>query len=248
MGKYTLTLKGMQDVADQTRLFIFDKPDGFSFKAGQYVALEVKEFAVEDDGKGRLRSLSIASAPYEDELHFVMREGQSSFKRTMWSLRIGDTVLATKPVGMFVLSEEDEAIPAVFLIGGVGITPARSMLRQAMHLSSERKFFLFYSNRFLKDAAFHDELKAMSTEHLTYVNTLTQDDVVCGVGEERGYICKEMIEKYISDPLVPKYYIVGSPDFSNAMKAVILGMGVAESDIHMDSFTGLRAQQPAVAA
>ncbi len=238
-------MKSIQDVADQTRLFVFNKPEGFTFKAGQYVALGVKEFAVEDDGKGQFRSLSIASAPYEDELHFVMRSGESSFKRTMWSLSVGDEVSVMQPVGAFVLSEEDETTPVVFLIGGVGITPARSMLRQAMHLSSGRKFFLFYSNRFLKDAAFHDELSAMPKDHFTYVNTLTQDEGVCGLGEERGYICKEMIEKYVSQPTALKYYIVGSPEFSSAMKNVILGMGVTESSIHMDSFTGLRTKKAA---
>ncbi len=119
MEKYTLTLKSVQDVADGTKMFVFDKPVGFSFKAGQYVALEVKEFTVEDDGKGRFRSLSIASAPYEDELHFVMRAGESSFKKTMWSLAVGDEVFVMKPVGSFVLSEEDDATPVVFLIGGV---------------------------------------------------------------------------------------------------------------------------------
>ncbi len=241
MEKYTLTLKSVADVADGTKMFIFTKPVGFDFKAGQYVALEVKEFSVEDDGKGKLRSLSIASAPYEDELHFVMRQGESSFKRTIWALQAGDTVLSTKPVGAFVLPEDGDETPVVFLIGGVGITPARSMLRQAMHLSSQRQFFLFYSNRLLKDAAFHEEMKAMPTEHFTYVNTLTQTDTVCGVGEERGYICKAMIEKYVANPLSMRYYIVGSPDFSTAMKGVVVSLGVAEGDIHMDSFTGLRS-------
>lgn len=243
MEKYTLTLKEKRDVADGTKLFVFSRPEGFEFKAGQYVALEVKEFSVEDDGRGRLRSLSIASAPYENELHFVMREGESSFKRTMWSLQIGDTVLSTKPVGMFVLPEDENDIPVVFLIGGVGITPARSMLRQAMHISSGREFFLFYSNRLLKDAAFHDELKILPSEHFTYVNTLTQAEDACEVGEERGYICKEMIGKYVADPINSKYYIVGSPDFSNAMKSVVLGMGVAATSVHTDSFTGLRAKK-----
>ena len=244
MEKYTLTLKSMQDVADGTKLFVFTKPEGFEFKAGQYVALEMK-ILIDDDGRGKSRALSIASAPYEDELHFVMRQGESSFKRTVWALQVGDEVLATKPVGQFVLSEEDAVTPVVFLIGGVGITPARSMLRQAIHLSSDRKFFLFYSNRLLKDAAFHEELKAMPTENFTYINTLTQTDAVCGVGEERGYICKEMIEKYVMNPMEVKYYIVGSPDFSNAMKSVVMGMGVSVADIHMDSFTGLRAPKKA---
>lgn len=242
MGKYTLTLKEVRDVADGTKLFIFDKPEGFEFKAGQYVALEVKEFSVDDDGQGKSRALSIASAPYENEIHFAMREGGSSFKRTVWTLKAGDTVLSTKPVGMFVLSEDENDIPAVFLIGGVGITPARSMLRQAMHFASGRKFFLFYSNRLLKDAAFHDELKALPTENFTYVNTLTQAKDACGIGEERGYICREMIEKYVMDPMGSKYYIVGSPDFSNAMKSLVLGMGVAAENIHTDSFTGLRRE------
>ena len=81
----------------------------------------------------------------------------------------------------------------------------------------------------------------MPTEHFTYINTLTQADAVCGIGEERGYICKAMIEKYVVDPCAMKYYIVGSPEFSVAMKDMLLGVGVPVENIKMDSFTGLRS-------
>jgi ferredoxin-NADP reductase len=244
MEKYTLTLKSTQDVADGTKMFAFTKPEGFSFKAGQYVALEVKEFSVPDDGKGRFRSLSIASAPYEEDLQFVMRQGESSFKQTLWSLAVGDEVFVMKPVGSFVLSEEEaeQSVPVVFLIGGVGITPARSMIREAIHQGSKRKFYLFYSNRFQKDAAFHDEFCALRSENIVYVNTLTQEGSTCSaLGEERGYICREIIEKYAPSIADMKSYIVGSPEFSMAMKDMLLGMGVPLGNIKMDSFTGLRS-------
>lgn len=246
MDKYTLTLKSVQTVADQTGLFIFDKPEGFTFKAGQYTALQID--LVAPDPRGNNRAFSLASAPFEGELHFAMRRSESNYKKSFFALQPGDTVLSTRAVGAFVLSEEpsEQEVPVVLIIGGIGITPARSMIREAIHQGSKRKFYLFYSNRFQKDAAFHEEFLALPSEQVVYVNALTKEESPPSTpNEERGYIRKEMVEKYVPDIVATRCYIVGSPEFSTTMKEMLIGMGVAPEHVKLDTFTGLHSKNAA---
>lgn len=243
MANYILTLKEARDVAVGTRLFVFDKPEGYVFKAGQYVAMIVpKREGIEPDTRGFVRSLSIASAPYESELYFAMRQGESAFKRTLWQLVPGDTVTVTKPVGFFVLPAEEDTRPIVFLAGGIGITPVRSILKQAEHEKSNRDLTLFYSNRFLEDAAFDEEIRNVALEKFRLVTVLSKSTEPCAPGnDERGYICEPLLKKYLGDSMDCLYYIVGSPQFSNAIEKILIDLGVPKEQRHMDPFTGLRS-------
>ncbi|MDP3956887.1 MAG: FAD-dependent oxidoreductase [bacterium] len=243
MANYTITLKETRDVAVGTRLFVFDKPEGYAFTAGQYVAMVVpKVEGIEADTRGLARSLSIASAPCELGLYFAMRQGESAFKKTFWQLKIGDMVTVTKAVGFFVLPSEEDTRPIVFLAGGIGITPVRSILKQAEHEKSQRNFTLFYSNRFIEDAAFYEEIKNAVLPNFHLVTVLSKSEDVCAfVDDERGYICEAMLKKYLGDNTMDfLYYIVGSPEFSSAMETILINFGVPKEQRHMDPFTGLR--------
>lgn len=240
--EYALILKRFEEVADQTRMFVFGKPDGFTFAAGQYVALKLEPAQlVAPDERGGVRSFSIASSPEDEDICFVMREGITGFKKTMWSLEPGGTIGCTKAVGHCTLPPlADSSRPIVLLAGGVGIAPVRSFLRCASQCHDPRAFYLFYSNRHIEDASFHRELKAWPLEHFTYVWTLSDAaDAPKEQNEERGYITAEMIGKYLPEWVAAHYYVIGAPPFANAMKAILLGMGVAETEIKIDPFTGL---------
>lgn len=241
MANYTLTLKEARDVADGTRVFVFDKPEGYAFQAGQYVAMMLPKLA-EPDPKGPVRSLSIASAPEDNELCFAMRSGFSGFKKTCWQLKPGDTVGITKAVGFFTVPEAEKR-PIVFLIGGIGITPARAILRQAELEKSERKFILFYANRFIKDAAFHEEMKQLKLKDFRYVTVLSKsEEPLAPENDERGYLDGAMLRKYMDDPKECLYYIVGSPQFVGAMEKILDDMGVPKEQHKKDPFTGIVSQ------
>jgi len=242
MVGFTLILKEIRDVADGTRLFIFDKPEGYTFKAGQYVALEVPKMeGIEIDPRGLIRSLSIASAPFESELYFAMRNGESSFKQVCWQLVPGATVTITKAVGFFVLPADEDARPVVFVAGGIGITPVRSILKQAEYEKSNRNFTILYSNRFTKDAAFDEEVRGITLPDFRYITVLSRsEEPRARENDERGYICAETIQKYIKDIPGCLYYIVGSPQFSDAIEKTLIDLGVPKENRHMDPFTGLK--------
>ncbi len=244
MDTFTLILKKTEDVADRTRMFVFEKPEGFSFRAGQYVAMRIPvERLVEPDDRAGVRSFSIATAPGEDGLAFVMREGVSGFKKTMWNLRTGDAVGCTGAVGECVVPDSDPR-PIVLLAGGVGIAPARSMLRDAVMKGDGRKYALFYANRTLSDAAFHEEFLNLTLSDFTYIYTLSQSEHdPSEPGDERGYITTEMIGRYLPEWRQARYYVIGAPGFVTAMKDMLLASGIDESVILMDPFAGLESKK-----
>ncbi len=239
MANYTLTLKEHRTVADGTELFVFDKPADFVFEAGQYVAMMLTNLVAPDTRAG-VRSLSIASAPCEDDLYFAMRKSDSGFKQTLFALQPGETVAVTKAIGHFTLSHAPDGLPIVFLVGGIGVTPVRSLLKQAEHEGNQRSFTVLYSNRFEKDAAFHEELKAIKLLNYRYVTTLSQETAPCSDGnEERGYICEAMLRKYVPDVTGVWYYLVGAPAFIEAMEKMLSDIGVAKERQVCDPFTGM---------
>jgi ferredoxin-NADP reductase len=238
MQNYSIRLKRKYEIADRTMAFVFERPADFDFRAGQYVVMTLSKLAFPDNRAGK-RSLSIASAPYEDELLFAMRMTESGFKRTLSEWRTNDDVSVTQAVGHFVLDESER--PAVFLIGGIGITPVRSMMRQAVFERSKRAFFVFYSNRRSEDMAFRAEMQEFSEIDYHCIDTLTNQEAAdaCKWQKERGYICRSMIDKYLTGASNPVYYIVGSPAFAQSMRTMLEGNGVANDSIKQDPFTGI---------
>jgi ferredoxin-NADP reductase len=243
MAFHTITLQKVEDIADGTKYFCFSKPAGFQFTAGQYVAMRITNL-VAPDTKNGVRSLSIASAPEEDHLGFGVRYSESGFKKTLWSMKPGDTVEVTDAVGFFTIPEHEER-EIVFLIGGIGITPARSILKQATFENSQKKYTLFFSNRLPKDAPFRDELQSFELPHFKLIEVMSQCDGsdpndVC---DEHGYIRQEIVEKHVAAPQEAVYYLVGSPSFVEVMGDMLTTFGVPKENRHLDPFTGLVSAQ-----
>lgn len=246
MANFQLKFKKKEQVADGTWSFYFEKPADFQFEAGQYVALVLPRL-VAPDKRGPVRSLSICSAPFEEDVMFTVRITDTGFKQTLMTLEPGEMAQVTKPIGHFTLSHASDGKPIVFIAGGIGITPVRSILAQAAHEGLDRCFKLFYSNRATKDAAFHDELQRMKLPDCTYVYTFSQETAPCaGVNEERGYICEGMFKKYLPVAEIQEnwYYLVGAPAFIEAMEKMLEGMGIAKERMVNDPFTGMGSGAP----
>src|ERR1700733_5949676 len=127
-------LRGRKHVGDGTAVYYFEKPANFEFKAGQFANFTLLD-AAKNDPKIYTRTLSFANAPHEKNLIIAMRLRDSAFKRALNELPIGTRVLVQGPYGNLTL-HNDAARPAVFLAGGIGITPFRSMIWQATQTQS----------------------------------------------------------------------------------------------------------------
>ena len=174
MADKTATLMRREVVAEGTMAFHLDKPSGFSFKAGQFADVTLTD-PLETDAEGNTRTFSIASPPFADELVFTTRMRDTAFKRSLKSAPLATKVKISPAAGSFTL-HKNLAKPAIFLAGGIGITPFLSIVQQAGRDRLSQKLYLFYSNRRPEDAAFLDTLRALETTNPNFrlICTMTE--------------------------------------------------------------------------
>ena len=237
--EYSLTLIERRMVAEGTMAFHFDKPPGFVFTPGQFVDLTLTEPS-ETDAAGNTRAFSIASAPQEPTLMVATRLRDTAFKRELQRMPIGSTVRMEGPFGKLVL-HSDQTRPAVFLAGGIGITPFRSMVVGAALQRSPHPMVLFYSNRRREDAPFLDELQSLQGKnpHYRFVGTMTEPATASRPWTgETGYLNAALLSKYLVDNEKPIYYVVGPPAMVVALRTMLKDKGIEDSDIRIEKFAG----------
>jgi ferredoxin-NADP reductase len=239
MTTYQSRLSGREEVAEGTMAFHLEKPAGFQFKAGQYVDISLIN-PPETDSEGNVRSFSIASAPYEDRLLVVTRMRKSAFKRVLAILPLGTEVQIEGPMGSFTL-HKNRVKAAVFLAGGIGITPFLSMLREAAEERLPQRLYLFYSNRHPKDAAFLKELEILCkvNANFVFVPSMSEEGKSSlDWPNERGFIDGEMLLRHMDGLKGPIYYVAGPPAMVAAMREMLTHAGVEEDDIRTEEFGG----------
>jgi ferredoxin-NADP reductase len=168
------------------------------------------------------------------------RMRDTAFKRVIKSMPIGSELQMRGPYGRMTL-HEDPTRPAVFLTGGIGITPFRSIVLDAAHTGLSHHLCLFYSNRRPEDAAFLEELAQLAAMNPTYqfipTMTSTAETKQPWTGET-GYINADMLARFIDDLKSPVYYVAGPQGLVNAMRKTLAEAGVSEEDIQAEEFAG----------
>jgi ferredoxin-NADP reductase len=239
MPIYKTKLKRKEEIATGTMAFHLEKPEGFAFKAGQFADYTLIN-PIETDAEGNTRGFSLASAPYENDLMFATRMRDTAFKRVLRAMEIGTEIALDAPYGSFTL-HNNTRIPAVFLTGGIGVTPVRSIVLQAAHDNLPHNIFLFFSNRRPEDAAFLDELTEAQKKNPNYtlVGTMTEMQSSARKWDgETGYITKVMLVQYLGDLTLPIYYVAGPSSIVSAMRKTLNEAGVNDDNIRTEEFSG----------
>ena len=228
-----------EEIAERTMAFYFEKPDGFEFTAGQYVTVSLIN-PPETDDEGNYRFFSLITAPYENCLGIATRIRDTAFKRVLKNLPIGSEIKITNSSGSFFL-HKDISKPAVFIIGGIGITPVFSIVKNATYEKLPHQLFLFYSNKRPEDAPFLGELQKLEKENPNFklITTMTEmeNSKQAWLGET-GFITKEMLQKYIENLNSPIYYMSGPPTMVEAMRELAEKVGASDDHIIFEEFTG----------
>ncbi len=232
-------LTSRESVAEDTMAFHFEKPQGFHFTPGQYIDITLLN-PPEADAEGNVRSFSIVSSPLDGQLTITTRIRDTAFKRVLKSVPLGTEVKLDGPLGSFTL-HKNPAKSAVFLAGGIGITPFLSILRQAFQEKLPHTIYLFYSNRRPEDAPFMDELQRLeeANHHFRFVPTMTaMANSNQSWNGQIGYIDKQMLNKFLPSLNGPIYYIAGPPAMVAALRQMLVAAGVDEDDIRAEDFSG----------
>jgi ferredoxin-NADP reductase len=228
-----ITLLRREPVADGTVAFYFEKPAGFAHQAGQNAMFTLIE-PREEDAAGPSRTFTIASAPHERELMIATRMRDSAFKRFLGRARPGAKLAMEGPAGVMVL-HEDANRPAVFLAGGIGITPFLAMVRDAAKRRLPHHITLVYSNRRPQDAAFRAELEGLQGPRFRLVTTMTEAP---DWRAEKRRISRELLAEHLPDLRAPVYYFAGPPGMTMAMQGMLTELGVREQDMRSEEFYG----------
>jgi ferredoxin-NADP reductase len=227
------------DVAEGTKAFHFEKPTGFEYKAGQTIDLYLIN-PPETDAEGNSRAYSIASAPHEGDIMIATRMRDTAFKRVLGTLEPGAEVEMDGPFGDFTL-HNNVAKPAVFLTGGIGITPVRAILHDALMRKLEHKINVFYSNRRPEDAAFLAELTELvkNSPNIKFIPTMTNMDASKMPWRGKtGYITAQMMKEEIENPTEAIYYLDGPAAMVAAMRVALKELAADEDNIRTEEFSG----------
>jgi ferredoxin-NADP reductase/nitrite reductase/ring-hydroxylating ferredoxin subunit len=224
-----------------------DKTTSLNYTAGQFAFFDIG--GVYNDPKGPIRHFTISSSPTENFVMFSTRIRDSPYKKRLSTLEEGVKVRIRGPEGEFVL-HEDYSKPAVFLSGGIGVTPFRSMIKYATDKQLPLKIVMFDSNRNRENILFKKEFDdwADMNKNLKIIYTISDDEQQKSSSStandwkgEYGRIDKAMILKYVDAKMLNDsiFYICGPPSMLKAMQALLQDdLEIPKERIKVEEFTG----------
>ena len=165
----------------------------------------------------------------------ALRTGQRAFGNVLELAALGDRFIVSRPRGSFTL-HHDVSRPAVFLAGGMGIAPIRSILHWATRERLPHRLYLFYSNRQIADAAFIKEFETMTAQNpnSTFIPTVTRHANAAWL-HEKGQINRQMLKRYLVWPKGPIYYLAGPPGMVAAMSELLISLGASDDDLKTEN-------------
>jgi ferredoxin-NADP reductase/nitrite reductase/ring-hydroxylating ferredoxin subunit len=215
------------------------------YTAGQYAFFKLD--GVSSDTKGPIRHFSIASSPTEqDYIQISTRIRDTPYKQKLASLEEGTKILAWGPRGEFVL-HEDHSKPAVFLSGGIGVTPFRSMIKFATDKQLPVKIIMFDSNRNQQNILYRNEFDSWTgqNKNLKIVYTVTEEEEeesdTSSRSGEHGRIDKSMLERHLTKDEIANamFYICGPPGMLKAIQELLQQeLQVSKDRLKVEAFTG----------
>lgn len=199
--------------------FRFSRPEGWVFRAGQWLSLKLPTSEGPES-----KIFTICSAPGDAYLEIATRLSGSAFKRALDALVVGEAVSVAGPGGRLVLADDIDQV--VFLVGGVGVTPARSILRDAGR--RHRAFadaLVVYGSRDADCVPFLDELEHLGSVGVRVV-TVYERPPAHWAGAT-GFITADLVRSLI-EPIEAYHFVVaGPPPMVEAMETVLDALEVS---------------------
>lgn len=139
-----VTLERIEDTTKNIRTFYFLPERPLRYIAGQFIELYLPHMST--DSRGDKRWFTLSSSPSDSHISIttaLFGDQSSSFKRQLARLKPGSTAEISLPMGDFVLPKDPD-IPIIFIAGGIGITPFKSILTELRHREHERRITLLH--------------------------------------------------------------------------------------------------------
>lgn len=236
--KLVLTLEEKKKLSPDIYEFSWKANKKLAFKAGQY--LEWTLGHQKSDTRGNRRYFTISSSPTEDSLKLGIKfyNNSSSFKTKLVSLNVGDKVFASQLAGEFTLAD-DTKTKVVFIAGGIGVTPFRSMAKFLTDKNEKRDIVLLFSNKTANDIVYKDIFDQARNIGL---KTLYMVGDLAGQTESTelkvGQINADLIKKEIPDYKERVFYISGPHVMVDSFQKTLKDLGIPARNVKVDFFPG----------
>lgn len=219
--------------------FIFDLGgQQLEYSAGQILHYELDALAFPDE-RGNRRHFTISSSPTEKGIvMFTTRIRGSGFKETLRQAPIGYELTCESPEGEFVLRPGDRRLRHVFIAGGIGVTPYRSILRFSADKNEPLKVLMLYFSRASADIIFRVQMESIARQMPTFslVNVLTEHED--GWNGEQGELSEAILRKWIPEPEGLCFWVSGPPGMVGTCRELLEQIGVKQQNIRTDRFMG----------
>lgn len=215
----------------------FTKPAGFTFTAGQFVLFDVP--LVDTPNDVQTRALSVASAPDEPDLLFVISlvPGGRLGRWIGESLTVGSSVTFKGPFGNFTLKTDDGTKPLLFIATGAGIAPFRPMVIEAARRAADRRIDIVFGVRSEEDIFWQDWLAGISKNHAHVFHHITLSRGSPSWTGHRGrvqIVAPQVVGNDFSQKIL---YVCGNPDMTTDVKRLALGeWGIEKKDLHVEGY------------
>lgn len=234
--KFFLRLKEKIKISPDIYLFNFGKIPNFNFIPGQYMEWTIPH--KNTDSRGNRRYFSIASSP-EEELKIAVKfyDDSSSYKKALLESDSQKQIIASSLSGDFVLPKKETRI--VFIAGGVGIAPFRSIIQNLVEKKQRADIVLLFVNKKKEDIVFEDLFEEAVSYGIRTVYSLTDTESVPSDWKgDVGRVTPLMIASKIPDYESRKFYISGPQPMVKSYQEVLSSMGIKKGNIIVDYFPG----------
>jgi glycine betaine catabolism B len=205
--------------------FIFAPAEELTWQAGQFLHYVLHHEPTDDRGSDRW--FTISSAPFEKNVMLTTRlnkEKSSSFKNKLQSLEIGKNIEVSYLEGDFIV--EDPNLNYLFIAGGIGITPYRSIIKQLEFEKNPINITLLYANRD-QDVVFKDELESIAKNNPNFKIHYIFSPV---------HIDENKVKELVPDYQNRIVYVSGPEVMVEALLKMLREMGMPEDKIKGDWF------------
>ena len=236
-----LKLVEVREEAKGTLSFFWKPERPVSYIAGQFFYFTLPSLKYPDP-KGATRHFTLSSSPTEGEIlrsTTRIRE-ESGYKKTLNKLSMGSVIEGEGPNGTFLLDENEKGA-FVFLAGGIGITPFRSMMKFATDKKLPVPMHLIYSNSIPEEIAFRAEIDQLSktNPHIKVDMTISKPEESSQKWEGlTGRIDENLIRKLVPDVSVPIFMVAGPPAMVDAVEQILGKLGLPAGRVRSEKFTG----------
>ncbi|TNF50893.1 xylene monooxygenase [bacterium] len=231
MKEYTTTVTEVISRTPTCKSVRMESPSGFQYQPGQWAKVTpLPENNVES------KPLSFSSSPTEPYLEFTKRISQSDFSAVIDHLVPGDTVRFRGPAGNLICTGTEKRV--VFIAGGIGITPVRSILRYLYDQEISGEHCLLYANSNIDEIAFGDEFEKLQDEKQSFkiVNILA--DPPEGWKGHRGFLTLEIIRECVPDIAEQTVFLCGPPKMVECLEEYLAEMKVPADQIRKERLEG----------